>query len=101
MKWKLKKENDEYSIKVKINDEEKSFSYIEMIKELYENKKLEDAEYDGDFSDTEKLMKILAKKYLRTPILIHSISPSLQLAIKSKCSIHKWIINCKVINKPL
>lgn len=54
MKWKLKKENDEYSIKVKINDEEKSFSYIEMIKELYENKKLEDAEYDGDFSDTEK-----------------------------------------------
>lgn len=54
MKWKLKKENDEYSIKVKINDEEKAFSYIEMIKELYENKKLEDAEYDGDFSDTEK-----------------------------------------------
>ena len=53
MKWKLKKENDEYSIKVKINDEEKS-SYIEMIKELYENKKLEDAEYDGDFSETEK-----------------------------------------------
>lgn len=25
MKWKVKKENDEYSIKVKINDEEKHF----------------------------------------------------------------------------
>ena len=53
MKWKLKKENDEYSIKVKINDEEKSFSYIEMIKELYENIELEDAVYDGEFSDKE------------------------------------------------
>ena len=40
-------------------------------------------------------------KYLEIPILIHSISPSLQLTIKSKCSIHKRIINCKVINKPL
>ena len=40
-------------------------------------------------------------KYLETPLLIHSISPSIQLAIKSKRSIQKWIINRKVINKPL
>ena len=33
MKWKLKKENDEYSIKVKINDEEKTFSYKRTLRE--------------------------------------------------------------------
>ncbi len=54
MKWILKKENDECSIKVKSGDDEIPFSYIEMIKDLYENKKLEAAEYDGDFSETEK-----------------------------------------------
>lgn len=55
MKWKLKKENDECSIKVKMNDDEEiPFSYIEMIKMLYENKELEATEYEGDFSETEK-----------------------------------------------
>lgn len=54
MKWILKKENDECSIKAKSDDGEIPFSYIEMIKELYENKKLEAVEYDGDFSETEK-----------------------------------------------
>lgn len=55
MKWKLKKENNECSIKVKMNDDEEiPFSYIEMIKVLYENKELEATEYEGDFSETEK-----------------------------------------------
>jgi hypothetical protein len=56
MKWILRKESDECLIKVKRqNDkEETAFSYIDMIKELYENKRIESAEYDGDFSEKEK-----------------------------------------------
>ena len=54
MKWILRKENDECSIKVKSDGDEIPFSYIEMIKDLYENKNLEAVEYDGDFSETEK-----------------------------------------------
>lgn len=55
MRWILRKENDECLIKVKKTDEEETdFSYIEMIKELYENKKLEPVEYEGEFSETEK-----------------------------------------------
>ena len=55
MKWILRKENNEYSIKIKKGEEEeKDFSYIEMIKELYENKELEPIEYEGQFSQSEK-----------------------------------------------
>lgn len=54
MKWILKKENDECSIKVESDGDVMPFSYIEMVKNLYENKNLETAEYDGDFSETEK-----------------------------------------------
>lgn len=56
MKWILRKENDECLIKVKKQEggEEKDFSYIDMIKDLYENKRIEPAEYDGDFSEKEK-----------------------------------------------
>lgn len=55
MRWSLKKENDECSINVKISDDEEvAFSYIEMVKDLYENKELEAAEYVGDFTEKEK-----------------------------------------------
>lgn len=55
MKWIFRKDNEECIVKVKSDEgQEYDFSYIEMIKELYENKKLEDVEFEGEFSENEK-----------------------------------------------
>ena len=54
MKWILKKQDEDCIIKVSENEEEKDFSYIEMIKGLYLKQKLDEPDYEGDFSDDEK-----------------------------------------------
>lgn len=55
MEWILRKDKDNCSIKIKkSNGEEDDFSYIEMIKALYEKEKIEPANYEGEFSDKEK-----------------------------------------------
>lgn len=53
MKWIFLKKNEECYIKINENGEKKDFSYIEMIKRLYEKEKLEEPEYEGDFSEGE------------------------------------------------
>lgn len=54
MKWILKKQDENCSIKVYENEEKIDFSYIEMIKQLYLKQKIEEPEYEGEFSDDEK-----------------------------------------------
>ena len=54
MKWILKKQDEDCSIKVYDNEEKIDFSYIEMIKQLYLKQKIEEPEYEGEFSDDEK-----------------------------------------------
>lgn len=44
----------EVSVTQKIGEEYKSFNYVGMIKSLIENKKLDDPELIGDFSDSER-----------------------------------------------
>jgi hypothetical protein len=44
------------AIEVKMKDlEEEDFDYIKMIKRLIENNKFEDSEFEGEFTDAEKL----------------------------------------------
>lgn len=55
MKWIFLKENEQCKIILQKTDGTKmDFSYINMIKELYEEKKIEEAEIEGDFSEGEK-----------------------------------------------
>lgn len=55
MKWIFSKENEQCKIILQKTDGTKmDFSYINMIKELYEEKKIEEAEFEGDFSEGEK-----------------------------------------------
>lgn len=55
MKWIFTKENDQCSIVLEKADGSKiDFSYIDMIKELYEEQKIEKAEFEGDFTEEEK-----------------------------------------------
>lgn len=49
-----KNEKHEISVVSKDGDGESEFSYISMIKKLIDNKQLEDPEFDGDFSESEK-----------------------------------------------
>lgn len=48
--------NDKHEISVvsKVGDHTDEFNYIEMIKQLIEVKQLEEPEFEGDFSDSEK-----------------------------------------------
>lgn len=55
MKWIFMKENEECKIRLRETDgTEVDFSYVEMIKVLYEEKKIEVAEFQGDFSEKER-----------------------------------------------
>lgn len=55
MKWIFSKENEQCKIILQKTDGTKmDFSYINMIKELYEEKKIDEAEFEGDFSEGEK-----------------------------------------------
>lgn len=54
MKWILKKQDEDCSIKVYDNEEKIDFSYIELIKQLYLKQKIDEPEYEGEFSDAEK-----------------------------------------------
>jgi len=55
MKWIFTKENDQCNIILQKADGSKiDFSYIDMIKELYEEQKIEEAEFEGDFTDEEQ-----------------------------------------------
>lgn len=55
MKWIFLKENEQCSIILQKTDGTKmDFSYTDMIKELYDEKKIEEAEFEGDFSEEEK-----------------------------------------------
>lgn len=55
MKWIFAKENEECNVRLqKADGSNIDFSYIEMIKELYEEKKFDLAEFEGDFSEAEK-----------------------------------------------
>ncbi|MEL4401326.1 hypothetical protein AAEJ42_13700 [Shewanella algae] len=49
-----KNEKHEISVVSKDGDSETEFNYISMIKKLIDTKQLEDPEFDGDFSDSEK-----------------------------------------------
>lgn len=49
-----KNEELEVSVTQKIGEEYKSFNYIGMIKSLIENKRLDDPELIGGFSDSER-----------------------------------------------
>lgn len=49
-----KNEELEVSVTQKTGEEYKSFNYIGMIKSLIENKRLDDPELIGDFSDSER-----------------------------------------------
>jgi hypothetical protein len=49
-----KNEELEVSVTQKIGEEHKAFNYISMIKSLIENKRLDDPEIIGDFSDSER-----------------------------------------------
>lgn len=54
MKWIFSKENEQCKIILQKTDGTKmEFSYIDMIKELYEEKEIEEAEFEGDFSEGE------------------------------------------------
>ena len=55
MKWIFLKENEEYKIMLQKTDGTKiDFSYVDMIKALYEEKKMELAEFEGDFLEGEQ-----------------------------------------------
>lgn len=55
MKWIFSKENEQCKIILQKTDGTKmDFSYVNMIKELYEEKEIEEAEFEGDFSEGEK-----------------------------------------------
>ena len=55
MKWIFSKENEQCRIILQKTDgTETNFSYIDMIKEIYEQKKIEEAEFKGEFSEGEK-----------------------------------------------
>ena len=55
MKWIFSKENDQCNIIIQKTDGTKiDFSYIDMIKELYEERKIEDAEFKGNFTKEEQ-----------------------------------------------
>ena len=55
MRWIFAKENEECNVKLQKTDGTNiDFSYIEMIKELYEEKRIDLAEFKGDFSESEK-----------------------------------------------
>ena len=54
MKLVFKKEEDDAIVKIEQDDEEKDFNYVELIRFLYENNELENAEFDGEFSSKEK-----------------------------------------------
>ncbi len=55
MKWIFKKEDEECKVFLrKTNKADMDFSYIDMVKALYEEKQIESAEFEGDFSDDEK-----------------------------------------------
>lgn len=52
---KFKKiETDKIDVSLNINGSEKQFSYIEMIKALLVDKKMEESVLTGDFTDAEK-----------------------------------------------
>jgi hypothetical protein len=48
--------NDELEVSVsqKVGEDHQAFNYIDMIKNLIENKKLDEPEIIGEFSDSEK-----------------------------------------------
>ena len=55
MRWIFAKENEECNVRLQKTDGMNiDFSYIEMIKELYEEKRIDLAEFKGDFSESEK-----------------------------------------------
>ena len=55
MKWIFLKENDQCSIFLQKTDGTKmDFSYIDMMKELYVERKIGEAEFVGEFTDGEK-----------------------------------------------
>lgn len=55
MKWIFSKEDEQCSIILQKTDGTKiDFSYIDMIKELYEERKIEVADFEGDFTDGEQ-----------------------------------------------
>ena len=55
MKWIFSKEDEQCSIILQKTDGTKiDFSYIDMIKELYEERKIEAADFEGDFTDGEQ-----------------------------------------------
>ena len=61
MKWIFSKENEQCKIILQKTDGTKTeFSYINMIKELYEEKKIDEAEFEGDFSEGEKEFTAIA-----------------------------------------
>ena len=55
MKWIFSKENDQCSIILQKTDgNQMDFSYIDMIKELYVERKIEEPEFEGDFTNEEQ-----------------------------------------------
>lgn len=55
MKWIFRKENDECMVRLKGSQgEESDFSYINMMKVIYQERELQEPEFDDGFSDEEK-----------------------------------------------
>lgn len=55
MKWIFSKENEQCKVIIQKTDgTETDFSYVDMIKELYEEKRIEEAEFEGVFTEGEK-----------------------------------------------
>ena len=49
-----KNEDSQITVYQKLEDSYQEFSYVEMIKTLIETRKLEDPDFEGDFSESEK-----------------------------------------------
>ena len=56
MKWKLIKKDKDISVSVSYSEEDSEcdFNYVDMVKRLYRGEKIENIEYEGDYSDAEK-----------------------------------------------
>lgn len=55
MKWIFSKENDQCNIILQKTDgTQMDFSYIDMIKELYVERKIDEPEFEGDFTEGEQ-----------------------------------------------
>lgn len=55
MKLKFRRKDNNSGVSILVEDsEELEFNYIEMVKQIYLNRKIEPAVIEGDFSDGEK-----------------------------------------------